>query len=349
MKLNQHFKQFHRNIKLKKKRLERISSALSNLETVIDGDDQLSDLKIDLFQQGSVAIDTAVIPTKNGAEFDADVVSVFDIIRRPRDKQDPQNVIDWFADRLRKNDGIKPQVKRRTRCVRLEYAGDFHIDIVPAHGGKTGAILVPIKTDNGWEWKPSDPRGYINWVLYIDRDLYDHKFGRVVKMLKHWRNLKMGEASAPKSILLTAMLGYRIKCADASQRPSDAESLVEVMEALNTDLKGHNTKPRVNNPSMKSEDLAERWDDEGFMIFKDKFDWATQKARQALDENDRDRSIGLWQGIFGSRYFPTELDGGGKAAVAVGAGGVTVSSTGRITIGKLDEGILVPGHRSFGA
>ena len=350
MKLNQHFKQFHYNIRLKKKRLERISSALSHLEEIVDNDDELSKLKVDFLLQGSVAIDMATIPIKDGTEFDADAVGVFDLFKRPYDQQDPQSVIIWFADRLRRNETIKPKVQRRPRCVRINYEGDFHLDIVISHGDKKGPVYVPVREGDKWKWKLSDPRRYIDWVTDVDRELYDGKFCRIMKMLKHWRNLKMGKETSIKSILFTTLVGYQIKCGEASRRASDAEALVEVMEALNTCLKSFNTKPQVLNPSLQSEDLAERWDDDHFRIFKEKFDWATQKARQALDERDKDKSIELWQDIFGANYFPKTLEGAAKVVEAVSAGGAYVSSTGQVSIGKPqdEKGVLIPRHRSFG-
>ena len=350
MKLNQHFKQFHRNIKLNKSRLNRISSALSNLQDVVNNDDQISEISVDLFQQGSVAINTSVIPIKENEEFDADAVIALNIVKKPQDQQDPQNIIDWFADRLRKNKKIKPKVFRKTRCVRINYEGDFHLDVVPAWGDTKGIVLVPIKEDGEWIWKPSDPRGYIGWANNIDL-LYNRKFNRIIKMLKHWRNFKIGKETSPKSILLTALVGYRIDYGDATRCSSDAEALVEVMETLNAHLKKYMNKPQVFNPTLQSEDLAEHWNDDHFRIFKNKLEAATLKARQALDETSKDKSIELWQEIFGNKYFPKTLDNSAKIAEAVNStNNVFVSSTGQISIGKPDneDGVMVQNHRSFG-
>ena len=349
MKLNKHFKQFHRNIRLKKTRLKRINSALSNLETFSDDDGPISAVKIDLFQQGSVANNTAVIPIKEGEEFDADAVIVLDISEWPEERQDPKYVIKWFANRLRKNKSIKDKVREKNRCVRLDYAGDFHLDIVPAQNEETGAILVPTKEDDN-PWKLSDPKGYIEWAQSIN-DQSGGKFCRIMKMLKHWRNFKMGKETAPKSILFMTLVGHRFEEDSDISSASDAETLVNVMEALNSYLEGLYSKPEVSNPSLSSEDLAEDWDDEHFRIFKRKFNSATQKARKAYDEEDKEKSIDLWQELFGQSYFPKTLDNGAKTAEAVSAGTAYVNSKGNVILGKpeRERGLPIKEHRSFGA
>jgi len=349
MKLIAHFKQFHSKIKLGKERLGRIESALSNLQGFTDRDGPISEAKIDLFQQGSLAIDTAVIPVKEGEEFDADAVVVLDVTKRPRDKQDPQSVIDWFADRLRENDSISDKIRRRPRCVRIEYVGDFHFDVVPSHGGKEGQLLVPIREDDIWQWKPSHPREYIAWVKSINSQS-GGKFCRIMKMLKHWRNLKMGKETGPKSIVFTTLIGYRIGEGHALGCESDAEALVKAMEALNDHLRMYSSPPTVLNPSLRSEDLARNWDPDHFKVFKEKFASATQKAWQAFDEEDKEKSVRIWQDLFGERYFPTNLEGGAKMAEAVVAGNVYIKSSGEVIRGKPEDGsgIQIPGHRSFG-
>ena len=102
---------------------------------------------------------------------------------------------------------------------------------------------------------------------------------------------------------------------------------------------------------MSSEDLAEDWDDEHFKIFKRKFDSATQKARKAYDEKDKEKSINLWQELFGQSYFPKTLDNGAKTAEAVSAGTAYVNSKGNVILGKpeRERGLPIKEHRSFGS
>lgn len=349
MKLNKHFKQFHHQIGLKKNRLKRITSAMSNLETFSDSDGPISEVKIDLFPQGSVAINTAVIPIKQGDEFDADAVIVLDISKWPRERQDPLNVIRWFANRLRNNHNFRDKVREKNRCVRINYAGDFHLDVVPALRDNAGYVLIPTK-EEGTPWKFTNPKGYIEWVKSINAKS-GGKFCRIVKMLKHWRNLKMGRDTAPKSIILTTLVGLCFETGDVVGSTSDAETLVDVMEALNRNLKNCLSKPQICNPSLESEDLSENWDEAHFALFKKRFDWATRKARQAYDEVEQKKSIEFWQELFGDSYFQKTLSGGAKMAEAVGVGDVFVKSSGEITLGKPEgeRSATVPKHRSYGS
>ena len=347
MILDKHFKRFHANIGLKKGRRDRIRSALSNLAAFSESDDPISAIKVGLFSQGSFAIGTAVIPIKEGEEFDADAVVVLDLSSWPVERQQPPDVIRWFANRLRNNPSVGDKVREKNRCVRIDYAGDFHLDVVPACGNTSGPILVPTKEDVGW--RPSDPRGYAAWIKDMDGRA-GGKLCRATKMLKHWRNLKMGRDAAPKSIILTTLLGYRVYDGHALGYASDAQALVELMEALDRHLSAYAATPVVLNPSLLSEDLAESWADDPFRIFKEKFGRATQSAREAFDEDDKHTSIVMWQDLFGDAWFPTDLDGAAGMAEAASVGKVYVKPTGEVTteIPDADIGVALPRHKSYG-
>ena len=73
MKLENHFKQFIINISLTQERIQRIESALSHLNTFLSGDDVLTKYLLDLYPQGSWALDTSIRPVYQ-EEFDADLV-----------------------------------------------------------------------------------------------------------------------------------------------------------------------------------------------------------------------------------------------------------------------------------
>src|SRR5438552_11877277 len=159
--LDELFEIFDERIGLDKTRLSRVRSAYSSLEKFIRDDGPLSEVFVDLYPQGSVALNTAIKPQKDGQEFDADAVFVLDITKRPADKRSPQEVIAWVASRLRNRPQFEGTVRERARCVRIDYAGDFHLDVVPGYlAGLSGVIFVP---DKAMGWRRSNPKAYVAW------------------------------------------------------------------------------------------------------------------------------------------------------------------------------------------
>lgn len=345
MKLDKHFEKFHSNIKLNPDRKKRIQSAYSNLQAFVENDGPLSEVKLDLFLQGSYPINTAIKPLEEGKEFDVDAVLVLDLVKRPSDKQNPQAVIAWVASRLRENPHYEGKVRERPRCVRIEYAGDFHLDIVPArlNGSGPGPLEVPDKEDG--IWRSSHPEGYVEWADDVDLNS-GRKFNRIVKMLKHWRDLKFGQESGPKSILLTTLLGNHM----ANGYSSDAEALVITMETLVDYLHGYLLVPRAANPSLPEENLARDWMQEYFDLFKERFKVATKKARTALDEENRDKSLKLWIELFGDSFPKLTEEDAAKATEAIKVGGAYVTSVGRLSFEKTANEVSTPiqGHRFYG-
>lgn len=346
MKLSDHFNRFCAEISLNPDRKARIDSAYSNLESLMWSDEEISNIARELFRQGSYAIGTAVKPLKSDQEFDVDVVLALNIHALPRDQRSPRAVIEWLAQKLRQNSCYKGKVQRRDRCVRLNYTGDFHVDIVPAHcpGDVNGILLIPDQEAEEKDWSETHPKGYMDWCAQM-QDASNGKFTRVVKMLKWWRNLKFGKDTAPKSILLTTLIGHHI----AQGCSSDAEALVLTMESLNVYLRNPYLVPVIPNPSLANENLARDWTQEQFELFKERFEAATQMARQAYDEEDKGQSISLWRKVFGDA-FPKLTTGEAKRIEAIArAGAGYVTSKGTVTSEQPDElHVPIPPHRYYG-
>lgn len=127
MKLNDHFKQFVANISLNPTRIEKIESAVRNWEKKFKDDDEIKDIFVDYYTQGSYSTDTGVRP-KSGEEFDVDVVLVMDI----DEEADPKDILHHIKVRIKSHKEFEDRVKVKDRCVRIEYAKEFHVDVVPA-------------------------------------------------------------------------------------------------------------------------------------------------------------------------------------------------------------------------
>ena len=88
------------------------------------------------------------------------------------------------------------EVKRR--CIRLDYAGDFHLDVVPTLSGRGEVLLI----GEGRSWGETNPKGLDTWHTKTNRRL-DGSFNALLRMMKRWN---FYELSVP-SVTLAVMLG----------------------------------------------------------------------------------------------------------------------------------------------
>ena len=77
-------------------------------------------------RQGSYGLKTIIKPVGT-REYDADLL----LYMTYGNDKDPKDYINDVYDCLQGNDNYKDKVHRRTRCVYIDYAGDFHLDLVP--------------------------------------------------------------------------------------------------------------------------------------------------------------------------------------------------------------------------
>lgn len=333
-KLNQYFKVFHTNISLNQTRINRITNAHTTLEDLLNKDEVIKPLFQNFYLQGSYATHTAIRP-QNGNEFDVDTVLLMSL----SEDDEPKNIINLIASRLVSYDSYKDKIIIKDRCVRVNYQGDFHMDIVPAKPTDDEHILIPSRKEG--DWLEANPAGFIKWCQDINSEA-DGKFTRVVKFIKYWRDRSVGKDTAPKSILLTTIIGKNIV-----GKNSDAESLVLTLEktANNLDSILVDKEPYVENPSLEGENLARDWDKTKYDIFKTKLEKFAIDARSAYDDTDKESTIKKWQDIFGSKDFPGELSERAEMADAIKAGSVLVSSKGILNTAS---GAPLKEHRFFG-
>jgi len=337
MKLNQHFgKLVDSIISLDATRIQRIDNGLSHLSEFCSNDEDVSKAKIDLYVQGSYALETGIKPLIG--EFDVDVILLIDLTKRPYDQQNPKAILSWLAERAKLDKKWQGAISPKDRCVRITYSGDFHIDVVPAILYSNKLIGIPNKAEDSWEF--SNPKGYIEYFVELNKqaktDIRD-----AVKLFKYWRDNKFGEKSMPNSMLLTTLTcaGY----------PTGTSSLADAftiqLENLKAICDNNLSKPTVENPSLTGEDLARDWDDEAYRIFKDKVTSAAAKAREALNNDNLEKSKELWTALLPG--FPQTIEEEAKAvSEARKSGNLFADTKGQIKIGA--AGALVTPHKFYG-
>jgi len=169
-------------------------------------------------------------------------------------------------------------VERKNRCIRLNYANEFHMDILPAHpADNTSSTCVKVPDRKAKGWKDSNPKGYANWFndrsyqyeIMLEKradikplpkdDGIERKppLKRAVQLIKRYRDVYFEKDcdSAPISIVLTTLAGHLYE-GQASVYDAISVILNGILEHLPRDGK----RLVVLNPSNKDEDLSERWE-----------------------------------------------------------------------------------------
>lgn len=335
VKLNEHFKAFLGEISLNPTREDRIDSAFETWSGLLKNDVEIKDIFKSFYLQGSYASKTSIRPQGNNEEFDVDAVLLVDL----SDDLTPKDALNWLAERMKSNEKYKDKIKSRDRCVRVNYSGDFHMDVVLAKPSDEEYIYIPSKKEG--EWVKTNPAGFVTWCSTVNSQ-NSQKFTDITKILKYWRDLKVGKATSPKSILLTTLIGKSM-----SGHASVAESLVTTLKNILSDIDSYiqeDDTVLVENPSLTDENLARDWTKENLTTFKTKLNKLKNDCEDALNESDKQKSIEKWQAIFGSK-FPSELNEAASMASRIDEGVILVNSAGVLNSAG---GIAIPQHRFFG-
>ena len=304
MELAQHFEFFLRNISLDEPKLNRIKSEHDKLRRALGADHNVRPALYETFLQGSYVHGTAIRPLGKRADYDVDVCCSLDLRAIPIGSEEPKKLVRWLARRLKKVDAYQGKVSTRPRCVRIDFPGEFHLDVVPLVGDSRQVnivLYIPNRTLNGWD--PTNPKGLEQWYRQQNTRT-NGRFVRVAKMLKHWRNQALPRRARPPSIALEVMIAQAWPFFSSN---SDAAAVSGVLRQLSNSLLFTYSAPRISNPSLQEENLLRDLGPDQFETYRTRLTEAAGIAEAALREWDEDRSISLWQGLFRTR-FPQRAD-----------------------------------------
>lgn len=299
MRLDSHFLKLIENISLDDTRRKRVESAYVAIKELLQNDEEIKKRFVRIFLQGSYVIGTLIRPTWR-KEYDIDLVLVLNLKDASGRLFDPAKIMEWVANRIKNNGAYKDKVESKNRCVRINYTGDFRLDVTPVHAEGT-TLFAPSKDRSKEQWGPTNPEGYISWCNAINVRTRN-KFQLVTKMLKHWRDVTFSKETSPKSIMFTKLIGDFIY----AESSSVAENLSFTMKRMNAYFQMQGTVPKIDNPALSQENLARDWTQENYNLFREKFKNATTTAEQALNDPNEKTSIDKWQQLF-KDAFPSTL------------------------------------------
>jgi len=223
-----------------------------------------------VFPQGSIRLGTVVKPLGRD-EFDVDLVCEMGISSNANHKA----VYDVVGRQLRQDKTYQGMLEPKNRCWRLNYAGQFHMDILPAIPDTSklnGCLLVP---DRDLEvWKPSNPEGYAKWfqsrMEVVRKTLLEYReveelpknhavktpLQRAVQILKRHRDIifENNKDDAPLSIVITTLAAKAY-----GNEPELFDSLMDIITGMPKHLDQVGQYPAVLNPTNPDENFAEKW------------------------------------------------------------------------------------------
>lgn len=248
--------------------------------------------------QGSYAHKTIIKPVAENDEFDADIlVFIKDEDFKPDEFQEDyvRKTYNVFKD----NGNYKDIARLGTRCVTINYAGDFHLDVVPCIEFE-GKFYICNRIEKTYEQTDGD--GYRRWFAEKNRIVGNNLLRKVTRLLKFLRDHKSNYSI--KSILLATLLGNHIYDSDEDSSAFSGlpHALKTLSNRINDFLQNNPQMPTIENPVLHGESFNRNWDEVKYRNFRRKFNLYTTKINMAFEEKDHDKSVKLWREVFGDNF-----------------------------------------------
>ncbi len=263
--------------------------------------------------QGSLALQTIIRPVDDNDEYDADI----QVVMNPNPDWQPRDYIKAVYDTLKENKTYADKLRLKTRCVTVDYAGDFHLDVVPRIT-VNGKHYILNRVDNKRE--RTDGNGYRNWFSDKNR-ITGGNLKKVVRLLKYLRDHKNNYTA--RSILLTTLAGMMIRKSDKGTKgvSTVSDTLVTVLTRMDDYLQKHPKMPEIKNPVLPSETFNRHWDQRKYANFRDKVHSHALRAKRARSESSSGKAIKVWQELFGDNFGRGTTSGGNGSGSRNGSRG----------------------------
>lgn len=237
-------------------------------------DSILSAYKPKIYPQGSLPMGVTNKPLKR-EEYDLDFICELQLYSW---QVTPADLFSKVEYRISQHKDYRNRMELGKRCIKLTYAHDFHLDIVPAcTNGAAGYGQVQIPDRELESWRDTNSKQYVEWFNAIADQ--SQEAGRIdaaeplsppeafeeksalkfaVQLMKRYRDIAFQEKSelAPVSIVLSTL---------SAQGYSGSESVFETvkrtLETIQALIESSPGRLQVWNPAnCVLEDLGERWD-----------------------------------------------------------------------------------------
>jgi hypothetical protein len=309
------------DIQLDESRRNRMLKSYEAVKAWIEDDETFfKPYKYDIYPHGSVRILTANKPLHKD-EFDLDVAIH---LKLESTRFTPSRIYAELKRRLEENEVYKKILEVKNRCIRLNYSGDFHMDILPGiqeDVNDPNRLKVPDRELGSWV--SSNPRGYADWFIgkskitkktrIMDKaftaeklpvdDFKSKKPLQIgVQLIKRYRDLHFqdNDEYRTSSIILTTLAGQYYKGEETIFDTIDG-----VVSSIQAVISSSPSRIQVLNPVNEDEDFTDKWDEdpryyEAFKKFCNYFFDEWQKLKQDNGVLPESRIL---KSLFGDELF----------------------------------------------
>lgn len=298
-KLHEYFQYFFdHTVNLNDHRIETLNDRVATITNFLSEDTVFGELFVDVIPQGSYAHRTIIKPVGN-REYDADILLAL--------KEHPTWTPAEYTLELRRafnsSSRYAGMAHMRSRCVYIDYANEFHVDVVPYVVDRRAIT----NNKGGWNgegcWQTSLPEEFTSWLEGKYR-ITGGQLPAVMRLLKYLRDYKA--TFSVKSVILMILAGNVVSesktWADEGYYCDVPTAFVHVLEDLAAWLRSNPGLPPILDPAGSGTDFSERWDAAGYANFSACIQQYAAKAREAIDADDPAASLAQWQGIFGPGF-----------------------------------------------
>ncbi len=290
MKHQQEFERFlSKEVTLNASRRKKLNRRVTYITSLLKDLDAFEVVE----KQGSYALGTIIRPVK-GRGYDADIL----VHMRECPGKEPKDYVKDVYKILKRDKTYHDMVHLGTRSARLEYAGSFHMDIVPCIT-KGQQSFVFNRRENRIE--VTDGTGYRDWLNHKNR-VANGQLRQVTKLLKYLRDHK---GNLPvKSILLTTLIGLFVHDNEQGSKSyrDTPTALKTISNRVNSFLQSNEQIPTIRNPALKGEKFDRRWNQEKYSHFRKMFNIYNSKVHAAFEATDPAESIAKWRKLFGENF-----------------------------------------------
>ncbi|MCX2584349.1 nucleotidyltransferase [Pedobacter sp. MR22-3] len=258
-------------------RYDRMKQHYEAVKNWIEKDEKFfKPFNYEVYPHGSVRILTTVKPIGSD-EFDLDIALH---LKTNHAAHTPQKIYQELKRRLMEHETYKGMLEPKKRCLRLNYSGDFHMDILPGiqeYEWDEDRLCVPDRELG--TWVSSNPRGYAKWFidrantvkvsllekairaenLPADNFRFKKPLQRAVQLIKRYRDIYFQDDDTYKtsSIILTTIAGIYY---------TGQESIFDTVEGIINQIQSNVSRLphriKILNPVNAQEDFTDKWDSE---------------------------------------------------------------------------------------
>ena len=277
-------------------------------------------------EQGSYALRTVIKPVRKGQDYDADLLLYMEYDENKK----PHEYIDEVYECFKDNGTYKDIVHRHTRCVKLEYKGEIHLDIVPCITKPDGKQYIC--NNKTQDFEITDGTGYREWFNGKSKITHGN-LKKVTRLLKFLRDHK-GNFKA-KSILLTTLIGRTVEDEDdADEFKNVPDGLKTVSNRINDFLQENPQRPEIFNPALPEEEFTRDWSQKNYENFRKMFDIYNRRIDEAHASPEHNDSVDKWRKVFGDSFGEKkdargDKDNSHRRRVSTSSGATSVAVTPR--------------------